>query len=400
MIERAAIKAADARIHAFVDWEEELVGPPVPAIGPLSGLTVGVKANIAVAGLPWTGGMGLYRNRIAAEDADVVARLRKAGATILGTLNMHEAALGATTDNPFYGRTHNPHRIGFTPGGSSGGSAAAVAAGLCDIALGSDTLGSIRIPAAYCGVYGLKPSHGAVSPKGLMALEPTLDVIGPLAASLPMLASAWQSLRDEDAVIASRSFKRLILLSGIGRHLTDGPVNIAYQNSVQRTGLSIEHIALPHDLRLIREAGLAACIAALNHELGAAVSDAGVSPELRRLLGLTDRLVPRPDVLADTAQRLIEAVGSDGVLLLPTAPQTAFAHGQHAPSDQADFTSLASVAGLPALSLPAGVSDDGLPVAIQLVGPAGSEESLIALAARFDDQIATRSPGRQPGRET
>ncbi|MFN5778552.1 MAG: amidase family protein, partial [Novosphingobium sp.] len=109
------------RWGAFVDLDPDAHGGE----GPLAGLTVGVKSNIMVKGLPWTGGMGLYRDRIASRDAEVVTRLRTAGAAILGTVNMHEAALGAHTDNAFYGRTHNPHRHDYTPGGSSGGSGAA-----------------------------------------------------------------------------------------------------------------------------------------------------------------------------------------------------------------------------------------------------------------------------------
>lgn len=130
MIDFAELERRNAPLNAFVDWDRAAAFGE----GPLAGVTLGIKSNLAVAGLPWTGGMGLRRHIVAERDAVVVARLRAAGAAILGTLNMHEAALGATTDNAFYGRTHNPHRIGHTPGGSSGGSGAAVAAGLCDAA--------------------------------------------------------------------------------------------------------------------------------------------------------------------------------------------------------------------------------------------------------------------------
>ncbi len=191
MIDWADLEARNAPLNAFVDWDRDAHG----RAGQLAGLTVGIKSNIAVADLPWTGGMGVYRDRIATRDAEVVARLRAAGATILGTLNMHEAALGATTDNAFYGRTHNAHRHDYTPGGSSGGSGAAVAAGLCDVALGTDTMGSVRIPAAYNGVYGLKPTHGAVSQDGLAMLEPSLDCIGPLARDLDELERVWGVLK-------------------------------------------------------------------------------------------------------------------------------------------------------------------------------------------------------------
>jgi aspartyl-tRNA(Asn)/glutamyl-tRNA(Gln) amidotransferase subunit A len=124
------------------------------------GVPIAIKANIAVKGLPWHGGIEAYRDRIAERDAVSVQALRLAGAVIVGVLNMHEAALGATNDNLAFGRCHNPYRHGFTPGGSSGGSAVAVAAGLCAAALGTDTLGSVRIPAGYCGVFGCKPTHG------------------------------------------------------------------------------------------------------------------------------------------------------------------------------------------------------------------------------------------------
>ncbi|MGL4542967.1 MAG: amidase family protein, partial [Polymorphobacter sp.] len=157
-----ALAAANAPLNAFVDLDRGASG----SNGPLAGLDIGIKANIAVKGLPWTAGMALHRDRIAGHDARAVADLRAAGATIIGMTNMEEAALGAKTDNPWFGATQNPHRIGFTPGGSSGGSGAAVAAGLCDAALGTDTMGSIRVPAAYCGIYGFKPANAAVSQDG------------------------------------------------------------------------------------------------------------------------------------------------------------------------------------------------------------------------------------------
>jgi Asp-tRNA(Asn)/Glu-tRNA(Gln) amidotransferase A subunit family amidase len=150
---------------------------------PLDGVPIGVKVNIAVHGMPWHAGIAAYGDRVADGDADCVSRLRSAGAVILGVLNMHEAALGATTDNAAFGRCHNPHRHDVTPGGSSGGSAAAVAAGLCAAALGTDTLGSVRIPASYCGVFGHKPSHGATATAGVVPLSPTLDSLGFIARS-------------------------------------------------------------------------------------------------------------------------------------------------------------------------------------------------------------------------
>jgi len=377
------------RWGAFVDLDPAARGGE----GPLAGLTVGVKSNIMVKGLPWTGGMGLYRDRIASRDAECVARLRHAGAAILGTVNMHEAALGAHTDNAFYGRTHNPHRHDYTPGGSSGGSGAAVAAGLCDIALGTDTMGSVRIPAAYCGVYGLKPSHGGISEDGLAYLEPSLDCIGPLARDLDVLERAWTVLANnpgEQVLLA-----RALVLKGQGGVAVEPAVEAGFDAAVRALGLPVEALELPERLTDVRMAGLVAAGHWLIADLGPDYRDdnPGLSDELKFILKITAGMERRPQVLARTRAALGDALGADGVLIMPTAPQVAFAHGTRAPSNQADFTCLANVAGLPAISLPAGWSEDGLPVGVQLVGPAGTERSLIALARQIDNQLqAYRRP--------
>ena len=152
-------------------------------LGVLDGIPIALKDNIDVAGMPTTNGLGGLP-RMADTDAAVTQRLRRAGAIILGKLNMHEAALGGTTDNPHHGRTHNPYRMGFSPGGSSGGSGAAVAAGLCAAALGTDTAGSIRLPASYCGVVGFKPTYQRVSMQGIVPLHRRLDHVGPLTRTV------------------------------------------------------------------------------------------------------------------------------------------------------------------------------------------------------------------------
>ncbi len=390
MIDWPALKAANAPVHAFVDWDEGARG----GVGELAGLTVGVKSNIMVRGLPWTGGMGLYRNRIAARDARVVDMLRSNGAAIIGSLNMHEAALGATTDNHFFGRTHNPHRIGHTPGGSSGGSGAAVAAGLCDIALGTDTMGSVRIPAAYCGVYGLKPTNGAVSADGLALLGPSLDCIGPIAASLDLVERAWRAMAD----IAGQpvdGFRYMLLLDDLAGVAVAPAVRAAYDAAIRAVPLTGVGFALADSLTDIRMAGLALAGRWLIDDLGSAYhpDQDGLSAELRFILSACEKAPLRPDLLARTRTALLDAIGTAGVLMMPTAPQPAFAHGERAPANQADFTCLANIAGLPALAIPAGYSDDGLPVGIQLVGPPGSELRLIALGRDVDSRLqAYRRP--------
>jgi aspartyl-tRNA(Asn)/glutamyl-tRNA(Gln) amidotransferase subunit A len=378
MIDFADLERRNAPLNAYVDWDRSAAF----GTGPLSDLTIGIKSNIAVAGLPWTAGMGLRREVVAERDAAVVRRLRDAGAAILGTLNMHEAALGATTDNAFYGRTHNPHRHGHTPGGSSGGSGAAVAAGLCDAALGTDTLGSVRIPAAYNGIYGLKPTHGAVPDDGLVFLDARFDSIGPLARDLGTLERVWRVIGRDAGPGAA--FTRVLRLDR-GPELEPG-VGQGLARATDAIGLAPEPLDMG-DLTAIRHAALADIARALISDLGedrAARADL-ISPELHFILGALEKLPTDPDLLRRTRDTLAAALANDGVLLMPTTPQVAFAHGGPPPATQADFTGLANVAGLPAIACPAGRDETELPV--QLVGPAGSETRLIALARTLEPAL-------------
>lgn len=384
VIDFDAIEAANRPLGAFTDFDRGATFGE----GPLAGVTVGVKSNIAVAGLPWTAGMELHRYRVAQRDAETVAALRGAGAAILGSLNMEEAALGAKTDNPFYGRTYNPHRTGFTPGGSSGGSGAAVAAGLCDIALGTDTMGSVRIPASYCGVYGFKPAQTAVSRDGLEIAEPFLDVIGPLARSLDMLEkTARITSKFGDAPLSGT----VVTLEGLAGVECTPDVLAAFERACGILGVS-QTVALTDTPSRIRYAGFIATARALDAALKGA-PEGSVSDTLSRLIGYGPRR--QPDDLGDDGMILTRAAGElnaivqdKGVLVLPTAPQTAFSHDDPAPANQADFTCLANVANLPAITVPAGMSDQGLPIGIQLVGPRGSEAALFELARQLDTHLA------------
>jgi aspartyl-tRNA(Asn)/glutamyl-tRNA(Gln) amidotransferase subunit A len=397
------IIARNAPLNAFIDFDRQATGGE----GPLAGLTIGIKSNIAVKGLPWTAGMGLRRAVIAERDAGVVARLRGAGAIILGTLNMHEAALGSTTSNAFYGATMNPHRAGYTPGGSSGGSGAAVAAGLCDAALGTDTMGSVRIPAAYCGVYGLKPTNGAVSDDGLVMLEPSLDCIGPLARDLSTLEKVWHAITGPlvPSEVEGRGHggretplardERILVLDGLGRVDVQPAVPASYERALAALGGSSQAIALPDSPTDIRLAGFVAAGRYLVSELGddRRTNAHLISSELHFMLEYAASAEPRPEVLARTRMVLRDAIGAHGVLVMPTAPQAAFPHGR-APANQADFTCLANIAGLPALAIPAGRDEDGLPVGVQLVGPPQGEARLIALARRLEPELGGYIPPR------
>ena len=361
--------------------------------GKLAGLTVGVKDNIAVQGMKWTAGMGLHRNRIAKKDCDVVRALRNEGAAIIGMLNMEEAALGAKTDNPFYGATQNPHKIGFTPGGSSGGSGAAVAAGLCDIALGTDTMGSVRIPASYCGVYGFKPAQSAVSQNGLEFAERTLDVIGPLARSLDLLeisAKIISEFGDDSLTAPAATLDNLggvecdedvLRLFGHVLDLMDNPIPFTLEDDVSR----------------IRYAGFIATADELTKSCEGA-PEGSLSPRLSKLISYGPKRKPEgrlkdAAVMTRTKARLNEIVAKHSVILLPTAPQPAFDHSEDAPANQADFTCLANIADLPAISIPAGWSKDGLPIGIQIIGARGREAQLFAVARQLDEQLqAYRKP--------
>src|SRR5437870_2458764 len=152
--------------------------------GPLHGIPIALKDNIDTAGIRTTAASGVFKDRVPAEDAEVVVRLKKAGAILLGKLNLHEFALGGTSAVTFFGPVHNPWALDHVPGGSSGGSAAAIAADLCIGTLGTDTGGSIRIPASYCGIVGFKPTYGRVSNRGVIPMAWTLDHVGPMCKTV------------------------------------------------------------------------------------------------------------------------------------------------------------------------------------------------------------------------
>lgn len=388
LIDFDRIEAANAPLNAFTSIDRSAI----PGEGLLKGVTVGVKANIAVKGQPWTAGMALHRDRIAQRDAATVAALRDAGAALIGMLNMEEAALGATTDNPFFGRTENPHRIGHTPGGSSGGSGSAVAAGLCDLALGTDTMGSVRIPASYCGVWGFKPAQSAVSQDGLEIAEPSLDVIGPLARDPDMLERAARIMsKFGEAGIDGP----VVTLEGLGDVECAPRVLTAYEKACEALAVH-ERFTLPHSPSRIRYAGFIATTRALSEALDGLAEEA-LSPHLRQLIAHGTRRKPESlaedrSIMASTSDALHAVLEQASAILLPTAPQPAFAHGTPAPANQADFTCLANMADLPAITLPAGWTEDGLPVGVQLIGRRGHEAGLFALARQLDARLRAGRP--------
>ncbi|MEM9198936.1 MAG: amidase [Pseudomonadota bacterium] len=415
----ARIAAENAQSRIFLDLDAEGARASARAsdarapIGPLDGKIIAVKANRAVQGLPWSAGTAGWQHRLATRDAGAVARLREAGAIILGTVNMDEGALGAVCDNPVFGRCLNPRDPGRTPGGSSGGSAAAIAAGLADLALGTDTMGSVRIPAAYCGVVGLKPSRGVIGRSGLAYLSPSLDHVGLLGPDARALDDALQVLAGRDALDPESN----------GIALTDPqPGSVAQPLAGVRFGLP--HLPGgfdPADAGLARWCSAARSLGATIVEADLTGWDPGPSRRAGLLLAEAEGAVALADLLAQPgalspgfaaalrygrdapSAKLVAALaqiraaaaaaqrglkGRDA-LVLPTAPQGAFPHGDPVPSNQADLTALANFAGLPALSIPVPDPDGGLPGAVQLIGPAFSDRKLIGWAAALQDALHT-----------
>ncbi len=379
------------------------------SLGPLDGMLIGVKDNIAVRGMPWTAGLGYWRKRMAKTDASSVARLRAAGAIPVAMLNMHEAALGATTDNPHFGRTANPLDRGLTPGDSSGGSAAAIAAGFVDMALGSDTMGSVRIPAAYCGVVGLKPTRGLIGRGGLAYLSPTLDTVGMLAARVETLHQVLLALAGPDgddphscALPADWQTKPLgpdfaRLTVGVPRQLGQVECETAIAQGLaiaRRTLQELGAQVVEADLAgwspgPARRGGLMVCEAegavALADPLASKDDDA-MSAGLRNLLDYgasltSERLADAHGRIQAAAAAAARGLAQCDVLLLPTAPQMPFAHGSPAPKNQADFTALANFHGGPALALPVQVPSATIPASVQLMGPTFSDQMILAIGS-------------------
>ena len=373
--------------------------------------TFAIKSNIAVVGLAHTAGIGAYRNRVAKADAFCVARLRDAGAAILGTVNMEEAALGAVTNNPHFGKTHNPHRADYTAGGSSGGSAAAVAAGLVRAALGTDTMGSCRIPAAYCGVVGFKPSFGRISTGGVEPLSRRLDHVGILANNVADVRACFEVLDVFDANDAWAvnydltklhvASKRLAVLDAASRHGLDDNVRAAYERALaQLRGAGFELIARPLDqaaLATARRAGLLICEAELANSLAPflAGDDPGVSPFLKKMIAFGAAKSAPHLAMAHAsvdAAVLVLRQQLDGVdaLCWPTAPQSAFSFNAPAPANQADFTCLANFTGAPAISLPLRVAGTEMPIGLQIVAARGEDVVMLDVAAEIEKTLSSR----------
>jgi aspartyl-tRNA(Asn)/glutamyl-tRNA(Gln) amidotransferase subunit A len=379
--------------------------------GKLDGIPIAIKDNIDVAGVPTSNGFGGAPWRVPNEDSEIVRRLREAGAVILGKLNMHEGALGATNDNPHHGRAINPHGAEHSPGGSSGGSGAAVAAGLCCAALGTDTGGSVRIPASYCGLVGLKPSYGLISTRGVVPLSYGLDHVGPLTRTVAdagiMLGvlggfdpACPQSRRGPEVRYDAIQPARLDgVRIGVVRNFTAEraqPVVIdafnAALDQLSGLGASIRSVELPsYDVVRGRRAGFARVEAEAAFVHGPlyekepwrfsqemrAYLDYGAKMPATRLLDVNHRI----DVAAFELGQCLEDVDA---IVSPTTPQAAPAFGGPLNDNAGAFCILANFAGNPAISVPMGCNAAGLPLGLQIIGALHRDAQVLEIAASYE----------------
>lgn len=363
--------------------------------GPLDGIPFGLKDNIDLAGVPATAGMELRRHHVPAVDAPVVLALKQAGAVILGKHSLHEAAMGPSATNPHYGSTHNPHRRDHSAGGSSTGAGAALAAGLCAAALGTDTMGSVRLPAAFSGIAALCPTPGRIPTEGVLPLSWSLDVVGPMARrarDLPLLFAALADTRPS----ADPRGATLGILGPLDAARVRPDVRAAFGHAVDQlraAGFRIVDVVLAvEDLQAAIDAGV---VISRAEALAVHAADFAVRPEdfsapmranLEQAAGFraTD-LVRAMRTRAQVTMAVRHRLAGCAALVMPTTPVPTYRIDGPVPPYQSLFTALANVAGCPAVSVPMGFTPNRLPLGLQFLGAPGSDESLMALAAAYED---------------
>ena len=454
-----AIDEVDGELHAFVTVlhesarrEADVRRSPgwrrakIP--GPLAGVPVALKDNMCTRGLPTTCSSRILEGWRPPYDATVVERLRAAGAVVIGKTNLDEFAMGSSTENSAFGPTRNPHDPGRVPGGSSGGSAAAVAAGLAPLALGSDTGGSIRQPAALCGVVGMKPTYGTVSRYGLVAFASSLDQIGPLTMTVTESAVLFDVIGGQDP-LDSTCLERPVPRTVVGpgrrggrdcgwgwsRSLIDGVddgVGARVHEAAEvlaTAGANVDDVSIPefrHGLPAYYVVAPAEASSNLSRydgvryglrveadtaeAMNAATRAAGFGPEVKRriMLGTYALSAGYYDAYYGQAQKvrtlIIDALAAAyqrfDVLLGATTPTTAFAIGAKVDDPWAMYLSdvctvPSNLAGHPAISIPFGTDDSGLPVGVQVLAPALGEPVMFQVAAMLESRapVLRPSPG-------
>jgi aspartyl-tRNA(Asn)/glutamyl-tRNA(Gln) amidotransferase subunit A len=389
--------------------------------GDLHGIPLALKDLFETRHIPTTAGSLFFRDYLPEQDAATVQMLEQAGAILLGKLNMHEIALGVTNVNPHYGAARNPWERTRSTGGSSGGSAAAVRAGMCMGSLGTDTGGSIRIPASLCGVVGLKPTYGRVSLRGVIPLSRNLDHAGPLARSVRDTALLLQAIAGYDALDpysvdtpvsdylvgldgGVRGWRVALAADDFFTEKTDAHTWIAVEEAAQvfkHLGARVERVEVPQAYAAAAANGLMTTSdgAAFHHErMAQRMGDFGEDIRLRLETGAavtSTEYSQARHLQAELRRRYAEFLSRYDILLTPATPVAAplIALGPHA-IEQARlltrFTSPFNLVGLPALSLPCGFTPTGLPLGLQIVSRHWGEATVLQAAYAYEQETAWR----------
>ncbi len=446
------IRQKEKSIQAFLTVNEDLAlseakkvdemimsGKELPI---LAGVPCAIKDNILVEGLPSTAGSKMLKNYIAPYDATVVKKLKDQKAIILGKTNLDEFAMGSSTENSAFGPTRNPHDLSRVPGGSSGGSAAAVAANECVFTLGSDTGGSIRLPASFCGVVGLKPTYGAVSRYGLIAFASSLDQIGPITKTVEDARIVFKAIKGWDKMDstsvnskfksqnAKLQFKIQNLKIGIPKEYfikgIDPEVEKVIKAAIKKyeeMGAKIEEISLPHteyalpayyiinpseaSANLARYDGIKYGFSEIQNpkskiknllEVYLKSREEGFGQEVRRriMLGTYALSAGYYEAYYLRAQKVRTLIKNDfekvfkevGAILAPVSPFLPFKIGERIEDPLSMYlvdvyTVSVNLAGLPALSIPCG-KVGGLPVGLQIIGKPFEEEKILEIGKAYD----------------
>lgn len=440
------IAEGNGSIHAFLEVTADAARAAATAVdeqvaagqdpGPLAGVPVALKDNLCTRGVPTTCGSKILDGWRPPYDATVVRRLRAAGGIDVGKTNLDEFAMGSSTENSAFGPTRNPLDLDCVPGGSSGGSAAAVAAEMAPLALGTDTGGSIRQPAALCGLVGVKPTYGLVSRYGLIAFASSLDQVGPLTADVADAAAfldviAGPDERDSTSVAQAQPPVADTLDRGVGGlriGVLDEITSVATPDvrarvqaaadALAAAGAEVGEVSVPACRQALTSYYLVAPAEASSNlarfdgvryglrvdgadtaEMMINTRTAGFGPEVkaRIMLGTYALSAGYYDAYYGRAQRLRVLLQQEfavayerfDVLLGATSPTTAFRFGDRADDPMAMYASdlctlPSSLAGHPAVTVPYGVGDDGMPVGVQVLGPALSDPLVFRVAAAVE----------------
>jgi aspartyl-tRNA(Asn)/glutamyl-tRNA(Gln) amidotransferase subunit A len=456
------IEEAEPHVHAFINHDPEcarsstlaadrLLSAGNEGSSPIIGVPMGLKDNICTTEMPTTCGSKMLEGYQSPYDATAWAKLRSAGAVLLGKLNMDEFAMGSTSETSYFGSVSNPFDSNRIAGGSSGGPAAAVASGEVFYALGSDTGGSVRQPAAYCGVTGFKPTYGAVSRYGLVAYASSLDQIGPIATDAISCAAIFAHIIGQDGFDSTACASQVINLTTVRQFQIQGlriglpdalfgsgldpqvkALVLAAATQYEQAGAIVEPVLIEGTDLAIPAYYVIACAEAASNlsrydgvkygyrpphatdlaDLYTRSRSEGFGTEVKRRLLLGNFVLSSGffDAYYRRAVKARELIGEAlakaftrfDVILCPTTPDTAPLLG----TSQSDpltlylkdlYTVIPNLAGLPAISLPCGFSEDGLPVGMQLIGRKGSDQSLLGIAHAYQ-QMTTHHLRRPESR--